>query len=322
MTARSELIDVRVAKKIPEAEDIESFELVPTTNSLPGFTAGSHIDVHLPSGLIRQYSLLNAPGEVTKYRIAVLREVSGRGGSLEMHQQVHEGDHLSISVPRNAFHLADDAESTVLIAGGIGITPILAMAEELWQRKTEFVLHYLSRSRKKAAFQTHLTSRPFAGSVRFSFDDELASPIDLGSLIGPSAPRRHLYVCGPSGMINAVLRVAAQTGWDEAALHSERFTPSAPEPKPEEQGFEVVIRSTSATYLIPPDKTIAQVLKEKGMRIPTSCEQGICGTCLTRVIEGIPEHRDHFLTGEERAANKEMTICCSRAHSARLVLDL
>ncbi|RJG41706.1 oxidoreductase [Mesorhizobium sp. DCY119] len=316
------MISVRVAKKSSETEDIASFELVPVEGTLPEFTAGAHVDVHLPSGLIRQYSLLNAPNEVAGYRIAVLQETAGRGGSLEMHRKVHQGDCLAISAPRNAFRLADNADSSVLIAGGIGITPMLAMTEELWRRKTDFVLHYLSRSRGRAAFLALLEDRPFASSIHFSFDDEATSPIDLASLIGPSAPRRHLYVCGPSGMINAVRSRAVQTGWDEAVVHSEQFTPVAPVLRPEQQGFEVVIRSKSASYFIPPDKTIAQVLKENGMRIPTSCEQGICGTCLTRVIEGIPEHRDQLLTDEERAMNQEMTICCSRALSPRLVLDL
>jgi vanillate O-demethylase ferredoxin subunit len=318
----AETIAVRVARKTREADGVMSFDLVAVDNTLAPFTAGSHIDVHLPGGEIRQYSLYNDPRDTARYCVAVLLDEKGRGGSRSMHEAVHVGDTLRISAPRNAFPLDEVATEAVLVAGGIGITPILAMAEELQSKGSDFRLYYLTRSRSKAAFLDALAAKTFAARHCVHFDDESSGPPDLTAMIGSPHPGRHLYVCGPAGLIETVRQRAMEIGWAEGTVHYERFAPSASGITANDGAFEIVVNSTGAVYKVPSNATIAQVLRQHGHRIPTSCEQGICGTCLTGVIEGVVDHRDDFLSPEERSSSTEMTICCSRALSARLVLDL
>ena len=315
-------IAVKVVRKSREAEGVMSYDLAPIEGELPAYAAGAHIDVHLPGDAIRQYSLYGAPSARHPYSVAVLLDENGRGGSRSMHEAVNAGDVLLISEPRNSFPLAPSAVRSILIAGGIGITPILAMAEELAARSAEFELHYLARSRSKAAFVDELARKPFAARNSFHFDDEASAPADLVRMIGSPGVEKHLYVCGPSGLIDAVHRTAKEAGWTDDTLHSERFAAASSDRDESGNEFQVVINSTGKVYSVPAEKTIAQVLRENGHRIPTSCEQGICGTCLTGVLDGQVDHRDDFLAPEERASNSEMTICCSRALSSKLVLDL
>ncbi|MBT2297404.1 PDR/VanB family oxidoreductase [Pseudomonas fluorescens] len=316
------MIDVVVTRKRREAEGIYSFELAAVDHCpLPAFSAGSHIDVYLPNGLVRQYSLCNHPEEHHRYLLGVLLDPASRGGSQAMHEQVREGSRLRISEPRNLFALEHGAAYSLLFAGGIGITPILCMAERLAQIGAVFELHYCGRSSDRMAFVEYIRHSRFADRVHVHVDDgDEAQRLDAARVLSAPAGDRHLYVCGPNGFMEHVLGTAREQGWFEAQLHREYFAAAAP--ANESGGFEVQLASTGQCLQVPADRSVAQVLLEAGIEIPLSCEQGICGTCLTRVLEGEPEHLDMFLTDAERARNDQFTPCCSRAKSARLVLDL
>lgn len=315
------MIRARVLRKSQEAIDICSFELASEDgDSLPAFSAGAHVDVHLPGGLVRQYSLCNDPVERQRYRIAVLRDPGSRGGSVAMHDLVHEGDQLQISEPRNHFPLVDAGKS-LLFAGGIGVTPILCMARHLHAIGAEFEMHYCTRSKERSAFLQELENVPFASRVRFYHDDGPASQaLDLQRELA-NDPSAHVYVCGPQGFIEWVRQTAATVGLPADQVHLEYFGAAARDPATD-RPFEVTFASSGATYTIPADRTVTQALREFGVEILTSCEQGVCGTCLTRVLEGECDHRDLYLTDEERQRHDRFAPCCSRAKSARLVLDL
>lgn len=317
------MLEVIVTHKRKEALDICSFELARVdAMPLPVFSAGSHIDVHIAPGLVRQYSLCNHPEENHRYLIGVLLDPASRGGSRAMHDQIVIGQTLSISEPRNLFPLEHSAARSVLFAGGIGITPILCMAERLAQSGAEFELHYAARSAERAAFQARIDESSFASQVHYHFDDaEPAQPLDMATLLREPQPSTHLYVCGPTGFMEFVLHSAREQGWSEEALHREYFCAS-PDVHAGGASFEIQLASSGDIYVIPEDQTIIDVLYEAGIDIPVSCEQGICGTCVTRVLEGEPDHRDSFLTEIEKARNNQFTPCCSRAKSARLVLDI
>lgn len=323
MTQSSPSLQVRVARKEMVAQDIARFELVdPSGAALPPFEAGAHIDVTVPGGPLRQYSLCNDPAESHRYQIAVLMEREGRGGSRALHEQVNEGDLLTVGMPRNLFALHEDAPSSLLIAGGIGITPLLAMARRLAALGRPFTLHYCARSAARAAFREELARAGFASSVRFHFDDGSAGPaLDLKSLLAGAGPDVHLYTCGPQGFMDAVLSTARSQGWADAQLHYEFFS-AAPVVREDDGSFDVRIASTGQVIRVPADKSVLQVLEAEGIDIPTACEQGVCGTCMTGVLEGEPDHRDYYLTPEEQAENRQFLPCCSRSKSACLVLDL
>ncbi len=314
---------VRVARKTAEADGICSFELVDAAGAaLPAFTAGAHLDVQVPGGPTRQYSLCNNPAETHRYLIAVLREAASRGGSAGMHERLREGDLLDISPPKNHFPLADGAARHLLLAGGIGVTPILAMAERLHAQGADFGMHYCSRTRARTAFAERLARAPFAARVHLHLDDgDAAQRLDLAALLQVPVPGQHLYVCGPQGFMDAVLGIARKQGWPEPQLHYEFFS-AAPVDTTGDRGFEVQLARSGRVVRIPAGRSVVHVLADAGVFVATSCEQGVCGTCLTRVIEGVPDHRDQYLTPEEQAACDQFLPCCSRAKSERLVLDL
>lgn len=315
---------VTVTCKADVADGICSFDLVAADGTaLPAFSAGAHIDVTLPGGLMRQYSLCNAPGETHGYQIAVLRDNASRGGSAAMHEAVHEGQALTISAPRNHFPLVPGATKSLLLAGGIGITPLLSMAERLAHDGATFELHYAARSRTKAAFVERLVGAPYAANVTLHFSDEGAEQrLDLPVLLATPQPGTHLYVCGPQRFMDAVLAEARAQGWPEAQLHWERFSNDAAGPRDSDEAFEVELATSGRVVVVPRGETIVQALAAAGVYVMTSCEQGVCGTCLTRVVSGTPDHRDAYLTPEEQAANDQLLLCCSRAKTARLVLEL
>ena len=324
MPAMSALtLDVRGAARGLEAEGICSFELVhPEGQDLPAFSAGSHIDVHLPNGLVRPYSLCNAPSERHRYLIAVLNEPASRGGSRAMHEQVAVGQHLRISAPKNHFALAPQASHSLLLAGGIGITPLLAMAEHLVATQASFDLHVCARARARAAFQHRLTTGALAPHVHFHFDDGANDQaLDLAALLAQVAAGTHLYVCGPKGFMDAVLGTARANGWAEDCLHFEFFAGN-PSHHEGDARFQVQIASTGQVIDVQPEQTVTEALAEAGVVVETSCEQGVCGTCLTRVLAGEPDHKDLFLTPQEQQRNDQFLPCCSRAKSPLLVLDL
>lgn len=314
---------VRVARKRAEAQDICSLELVAEPGHvLPAFSAGAHIDVHLPNGLVRQYSLCNPPGNPTHYQIGVLRDAASRGGSQAVHDAVSEGSTLHISAPKNHFPLATGAAHHLLLGGGIGITPLLAMAEQLARDGASFELHHASRSRERTAFVERMAVASFAQRVHHHFDDgNAAQKLDIAALLQRAAPGTHLYTCGPKGFMDAVLGTARAQGWPEARLHFEFFG-AAPVDTSGDGSFELEIASTGQVIVVKADQTALTALQAAGLDIPMSCEQGVCGTCLTGVKAGTPDHRDLYLTAEEKAGNDQFLPCCSRACSARLVLDL
>ncbi|WP_295374223.1 PDR/VanB family oxidoreductase [uncultured Pseudacidovorax sp.] len=315
-------LQVRVQRKSQEAEGIVSVELVSADGRpLPGFGAGSHIDVNLPNGLVRQYSLCNSAAERHRYRIAVLREPSSRGGSAAVHDLVKEGDVLTISAPRNHFAL-HDAPRSLLLAGGIGVTPILCMAQRLATWGADFEMHYCTRSPARTAFREEIAASGFADKVHLHHDDgPEAQKLRVAELLKTSEPGTQIYVCGPGGFIDHVVNTAKANGWPAQQIHLEYFAAAAQDTSGD-QPFEVKLTSSGQTYRIPKDQTIVQALRAEGVEIMVSCEQGVCGTCITRVLEGVPDHRDCYLTDDERAANDQFTPCCSRSKTPLLVLDL
>ena len=316
------MIEVQVAARHNEALDICSYELTRVDGeSLPAFTAGAHIDVHLPGGLIRQYSLCNHPEERHRYLIGVLKDPASRGGSRSLHEQIQPGMRLHISEPRNLFTLAPQARRSLLFAGGIGITPILCMAEHLAQSGAAFELHYCARARDRAAFVEHLRQAPYADRVFLHFDEEPETLLDAARVLAAPGNDVHLYVCGPGGFMQHILDTAKNQVWQEACLHREYFA-AAPTDTRADGSFSVKLARSGQVFDVPADCSVVQALERHGIEIPISCEQGVCGTCLTRVLEGVPEHRDMFLTEAEQACNDQFTPCCSRSKTPMLVLDL
>ena len=319
---------VRVARRRDEAEDIAGFDLVRVDGQpLPTFAAGAHIDVQPPGGPVRAYSLCNPPldgGPVAHYQIAVLREPASRGGSLAMHERLREGDTLTIGLPRNLFGL-QPARRTVLLAGGIGITPLLAMARTLAAQQADFVLHYATRSAARTAFAAELKAAGFGNRVLFHHDDgEATQRFNAANALGRPDAGTQVYVCGPTGFIDHVWHSAEAAGWPMDQLHREYFgaAPAAVAPDSPDGAFTVRVASTGQEVPVAADQTVIAALAAAGVDVLVSCEQGICGTCLTRVLEGQPDHRDQYLTDDEKAANDQFTPCCSRSRTPVLVLDL
>jgi vanillate O-demethylase ferredoxin subunit len=317
------LMTVTVASKVAEAEDIAVFELAdPSGGALPPFSAGSHIDVEVAPGLVRQYSLCNNPVERGRYVIGVLKDPATRGGSAGMHA-INQGASIRISEPRNHFALEPSAQRSVLLAGGIGITPLLCMAERLDHIGADFVMHYCSRSPSRTGFRARIAAAPYARRAHFHFDDgDPAQKLDIDAALGSASADTHVYVCGPSGFIDFVLAAAAARGFAATNVHREYFTAASPAGASEPGAFQVKVASTGKVIDVPPERSILDVLRDVGVELPSSCEQGVCGTCLVRVLEGVPDHRDCFLTNEERAQGDQLTPCCSRSKTALLVLDL
>ncbi len=319
----AQTLQVRVARKATEALDIVTLELVAVDGkALPAFSAGSHVDVQLPGGITRQYSLCNDPKETHRYLIGVLRDPASRGGSQAVHDSVQDGDLLQISTPKNHFPLAHDAKQHLLLAGGIGVTPILCMAERLAITGAAFEMHYATRAPERTAFRARIAASGFADRVHFHYDNgDAAQKLDLKALLASPQTGTHLYVCGPKGYMDAVLGSARAAGWPEAQLHYEFFGAEVAK-SDSDAGFEIKLASSGRIIMVPKDQTVTQALAAAGVEVMVSCEQGVCGTCLTRVLEGVPDHKDSYLTPEEQAANDQFTPCCSRSKTPQLVLDL
>jgi vanillate O-demethylase ferredoxin subunit len=317
------LLQVKVAVREELADGIASFELAAVDGAaLPDFLAGAHIDVHLPSGLIRQYSLYDLPGEHRRYRIGVLRDPLSRGGSEHLLDSVRQGDQLAIGAPRNHFGLHAGPERSLLFAGGIGITPIVCMAQQLAREGRPFELHYCGRSLPRMAFVDQLRAGSYAPHVRIHVDDGPdEQKLDAAAAIGAPAADRHLYVCGPTGFMDHVLATARALGWAEEHLHREYFA-AAPIDHSTDGPFELEIQGSGRVIPVAADQSAAQALLDAGFPISVSCEQGVCGTCITKVVGGVPDHRDLYLTDAEHARNDCFTACCSRARTPRLVLEL
>jgi vanillate O-demethylase ferredoxin subunit len=318
-------LQLRVAQIWPQAGGIMGYELVnPTGAALPGFAAGAHLVIHLPNGLTRQYSMCNDPSETHRYELGVQKANGGRGGSAFMHDSIKAGDLLTVDAPRNNFELKADAASYVLIAGGIGITPLLAMARQLNRLGRDYKLFYCTRSPETTAYRDVLSGADFAGKVTFVHDGgDPKNGLDVAGLLRAVPQNGRVYCCGPAGLMAAVKAAAAH--WPQERVHFEAFS-ADPNAKPAatggDQEFEIELASSGKVLPVPVGTSILDVLRDVGIAIPSACEEGICGTCIVTVLEGQPDHRDQILTDEEKVAGDCITVCCSRSHSTRLKLDL
>ena len=316
------VLEVRVKRICYEADNINSYELVaPGGGELAPFTAGGHIDLHLPNGMIRSYSLVNDQCERHRYVIAVNRDAASRGGSSFVHDNIRAGDIITVSCPRNNFALHEEADRSILIAGGIGITPLLSMIRRLEVLGRRGELFYAARTRRAAAFLDELGAlQPNVHlNLHVDFDDERSGRIfDISAIVGKAPAQAHLYCCGPVPMLEAFEAATADRPADH--VHAEYF--QAREAPAIEGGFEIRLARSNRTITVEAGKTILDALLDAGIAANYACAEGVCGTCETRVLEGIPDHRDQFLSREEQAANKTIMICCSGAKSPTLVLDL
>ena len=315
-------MQVRVKRISYEAENINSYELVALAGGdLVPFTAGCHIDLHLPNGMIRSYSLLNDQSERTRYIVAVNKDAASRGGSSFIHETMRAGDIINISHPKNNFVLQEDATHSVLIAGGIGITPLLSMIRRLEALGRSWQLFYATRTRMAAAFLDELSSlrSGIHSNLHVNFDQEPPGRmLDLSAIVKDAPANAHLYCCGPVPMLEAFEAAAAHRPANH--VHVEYF--KAKEKPAAEGGFEVKLARSNRTIAVPAGKTVLNALLDAGITANYACAECVCGTCETRVIEGIPDHRDLFLSKEEQATNKTIMICCSGSKSPTLVLDL
>jgi ferredoxin-NADP reductase len=289
--------------------------------ALPPFTAGAHIDLALGNGLERSFSMLNDPTEIHRYVIAVLREADSRGGSVWVHDHLRQGDRLTSSEPINNFPLNEAGETHILIAGGIGITPLKAMAHRLLARDANFALHYCARDEGRAAYLDEL--RTLLGDRLQLYLDggDVARGLDVGKLLAARPSAAHVYVCGPAGLIRAVRE--ATRDWPKGTVHYELFRGSEADiaPRSTDQPFEITLARTGKTLTVPADRTILAVLSANGIKVKTLCTEGVCGTCRVRLLGGKADHRDEVLTDAQR--EREIQVCVSRALPGEtLILDL
>lgn len=315
------LRELLVASARWEAEGVVSLELVdPSGRALPSWQPGAHIDLHLPSGLVRQYSLCGDPADIGTYHVAVLREVAGRGGSAEVHDTQLLGRTLGVGGPRNHFELVD-ASRYVFIAGGIGITPILSMVRAADATNSVWELHYGGRTRRSMAYLGTL-EKFLGGKLTVIPQDEMGHP-DLASILSfGTDDDAEIYCCGPAPLIAAVEARCEEIG-KTTSLHIEHFGRGVGDEIPVTgSAFEIVLAETGLTLQVPPDRSILDVAREVIPDLPFSCQEGVCGTCETDVLEGVPEHHDLILTPEEREEGATMMICVGRCQGPRLVLKL
>ncbi|WP_292454068.1 PDR/VanB family oxidoreductase [Mesorhizobium sp.] len=315
-------LNVRVAAIREEALNVRSFVLSPASGStLPPFAPGSHVEVHMKPGLSRMYSIFSDPHDASNYRIAVKLEGTSRGGSRFMHEALSAGDRLEIGHPRNNFPLNEAAAHTLLIAAGIGITPILSMADRLAQKGRSFDLHYFARSPEQAPLRHGLAKAPYSRQVHFHFGlERIAIKDRLVQLLAVPPADSHLYLCGPQGFMD-LAKATARATWQQAAVHIERFSADPAASVDPLSSFEVRLARSGGNFFIPADLSILEVLEKQGIEIPSSCRQGVCGSCATGVLQGEPDHRDVFLSAREKASNNQICPCVSRAKSSFLVLD-
>ena len=312
--------DLVVTGRQPRADGVIALTLAdPSGDQLPAWTPGAHIDVLLGDDLVRQYSLCGSPGDQHTWRIGVLLDANGRGGSRRVQETLHVGDAVAVRGPRNHFPLHAAAEY-IFIAGGIGITPILPMIGMAEGSGAEWQLWYGGRGRTSMAFVDELEA--FGDRVKFWPDDERGL-LPLDDILGRPREGALVYCCGPEPLLAAVEQRCA--GWPPGTLHIERFAAKARDPASAggtTAAFEVVCQRSGVTVMVPPETSIIDALEANGISVLSSCLEGVCGTCETAVLEGIPDHRDSLLSAEERESNEYMMICVSRSLSERLVLDL
>lgn len=316
------LLEVVVARRTPVADGVLALELARIDGRpLPPYRPGSHVDLHLGNGQVRQYSLCGDPADTSRYRLGILRTADSRGGSRHVHTRIREGLFLLMSPPKNNFPLVADAPRSVLFAGGIGVTPLLAMARELARLDRSFEVHYRARDRGRLAFAPELTELAGPGRVTCYTDDAAggAADFDAEAVIRRAGPGAHVYMCGPRGFMDHVAAAAGRAGVPAELLHEENFTNDV-----DLTGtpFTVVAARSKVTARVEADRTIAETLRDHGVAVRTSCGTGVCGTCLTAVLRGEPDHRDVFQSPAQQRANTAVTLCCSRSRTPELVVDL
>jgi phthalate 4,5-dioxygenase reductase subunit len=313
-----QLMPLRVTRNDKIADGIHLFEFRDAGGKeLAGFTAGAHVAIRTPNGLLRKYSLCNDPAERDHYLVAIKREANGRGGSTNLIDGVKAGDDLMVSAPINDFGLPTRAHDFLFIAGGIGITPIMAMIREVLAQGKRFRLYYCSRSPETTAFREELGAPEFAGKVVIHYDqgDPTAS-LDLKPILAERKNREHLYCCGPRPLMEAVREMTDH--WSSTAVHFEAFS-EAETHKADDKPFKVKLARSGAVLDVPTSKTILEVLRDHGLEVPSSCETGTCGTCRTKMLAGVADHRDLVLAEHEK--KDTIMICVSRARSDEITLD-
>lgn len=310
------LADVRDA-----ATDIKSFIFESGERTkLPAFTAGSHLDIKLPSGKVRSYSLINAQHEENRYQIAVKKEAEGKGGSKEMHE-LQPGTVLEVSMPKNNFVLYENVQRYILISGGIGITPLLSMAHRLDELDKHFELHICAKTKEEIPFQYELQNWSFAPNIEFHLDRGGNASIDLRKVLNQPNENTLVYCCGPLGFNKWIKETALMIGWDSNQIKQELFTVDTNKTaKP--NAFDVVLKKTGKTIHVPKDRSMVDMLELEKVAVKYACLQGTCGTCVTEVLAGKVDHRDAVLTEEEKLENNKMCLCVSRANGKSITLDL
>lgn len=314
---------VRVVSTHYEATDILSFVLANVDGtSLPPFEPGSHVDVHLANDMMRSYSLSN-DGRTGRYRLTVARDANSKGGSIFFHENVRAGDIIEISHPRNNFQLFEGARQSVLIAGGIGVTPFLPMCSRLNALSLPWRLHYCVRTRDRAGLLAEFQELADAGvgEVLPNFDEEPGGTmLDLRTVLSELGQDDHIYCCGPLGMLNAFRSTAEDLSIPAERFHFEYFSSDAESATG--GGYDLILAKRQRTIRVEEGQTPLKALLAADIEVPYSCEDGICGACETHVLDGIPDHRDMILTEKERAEGRTMMICCSGSKSPSLTLDL
>lgn len=301
-----------------ETDRIRSFELrMADGTGVPSYLPGSCITLELPAGVLRSYSLLDSGNAPDALRIAVMRHDDGRGGSRFLHEKVAEGDLLRVCRLSTSFDADVGPAPHILIAGGIGITPILSLARHFSEKGQGFHLHYGASHPAEAAFIGDIQRAPFSECAKIYYSKS-GGRMDVDKLLSSYTKGSHVFCCGPSGMMDAV--VAATAHWPAGTVHFDTFEPSASDSVG--RAFRIMLASSGETFEVPPDQSVLSTLRMNGVKVDSQCGQGHCGSCLTPVLAGIPEHRDRVLTEDERAANDLMALCCSRSFSDLLVLDL
>lgn len=314
---------LKVARKTLEAHQMVTFELVdPDGAELPPFSAGSHIDVTIPAnGLVRQYSLINSERERHRYLIGVWKDANSRGGSKALHEVIAEGETLAVSLPRNRFRVPRSTRRAILIARGIGATPVLSIADHMKSAGIPFEFHYVFQLMSPGSFEPLIKASAFAEDTRFYFEDSKKNQLlDPGAILADREDDTHLFICGVDWWQDPIINLARQKGFNDERIHVERFTAKLAAAALDTI-FDVKIKRLDKVYKIPGDKTLTGALEEQGVKIPTSCEQGLCGTCKVKVVEGEVDHRDKKLTKEQKEEGY-MLACVSRAKGGMLVLDL
>jgi vanillate O-demethylase ferredoxin subunit len=311
---------VQVAEVRAEARDVMTIELRAIDGGeLPQFEPGAHLDVHLANGLVRQYSLTNDWRERHRYVIGVGRVADSRGGSIYVHNSIRAGMQIKIGAPLNNFQLDPGADRFLFIAGGIGITPIMAMVRWCIANEKPWRLIYAARSRQRAAFYEELCGLS-RECVHFHFDDESGQFLDVAQALASWSEGERIYCCGPGQLMESVKALSATL--PDGTVRFEWFTVPESDKAAESNSFTVRLERSGVDFEVPEQKSILEVLEEHGFEVPFSCREGLCGTCVTNVLSGEPDHRDYVLSDEERASGKMMTICCSRSKSPVIALDL